>query len=65
MQMLANFCQHLSIYNQATWKSIHPSSFFAAKCGCGFGRKYSENVELSATGLNLTQNLQHQRLMNK
>lgn len=51
MQMIANFHQHLHIYNQATRKEAYSSlSFFTAKYVSGFGRKYSENIELSATG---------------
>lgn len=47
--MLANFCQLLPIYNQATWKPIHPSAPLLPEMVVGFEGKYSENVEPSAS----------------
>lgn len=61
MQMLANFCQHLPIYNQA----YSFLSLFTAKHGCGFEGNIQETLNFQPLRLNLTQKLLHKRLMHK
>lgn len=56
MQMLANSCQHLPIYNQATWKPIHPSAFLLPKTVVVLEENIQKTLNFQPLGLNLTQN---------
>lgn len=65
MQMLANFCQHLPIYNQATWKPIHSSVSSLPNMVVDLKGKIQETLNFQPLRLNLTQKLLHKRLMHK
>lgn len=65
MQMLANFGQHLPIYNQATWKPIHPSSSLLPTMVVVLEENIEKTLNLQPPGLNLTQSLPCQKLMHK
>lgn len=54
--MLANSCQHLPIYNQATWKPIHPSAFLLPKTVVVLEENIQKTLNFQPLGLNLTQN---------
>ena len=62
MQMLANFCQHLHIYNQATWKPIHPSSSLLPNTVVVLEENIEKTLNFQPLGLNLTQSLLYKRL---
>ena len=65
MQMLANFCQHLPIYNQATWKPIHPSASSLPNMVVDLEEDTQETLNFQPLGLNLTQNLLYKKLMHR
>lgn len=57
MQMLANFCRLLPIYNQATWKPIHPSAPLLPKMVVVLKENIQKMLNLQPLRLNITQNL--------
>ena len=59
--MLANFCRHLPIYNQATWKPIHPSASLLPKMVVVLKASIQEMLNFQLLKLNLTQNLPYKR----
>lgn len=65
MQMLADFCQHLHIYHQATWKPIHPSSSLLPTMVVALEENIEKTLNFQPPGLNLTQRLPRQKLMHK
>lgn len=65
MQMLANFCQHLPIYNQANWKPIHPLASLLPKTVVVLKENVQKRLNFRPSRLPLTQNLLHKRRMHK
>lgn len=65
MQMIANFHQHLHIYNQATWKPIHPLASLLPNTLVVLEENIQKTLNFQPLGLSLTQSLLHKRLMHK
>lgn len=63
--MLANFCQHLPIYNQANWKPIHPLASLLPKMVVVLKENVQKRLTFRPPRLTLTQNLLHKRQMHK